>query len=169
MPSSLHHHPCHPCYPWLKLFFLFFLSAVPLFCFAEDVDVEVNVLGKAGKFNQANITREENKVIQAVFGGAPGDSLDAMISAPDGSILVAGTLAHPEDLSVPTFACKEGAGTAIVARLSSDLRTVQALFRLPPGFLTSRCLAVSPDGSVVVAGECQGGGIIVARLTPELN
>ena len=133
--------------------------------------MQVNILGKegAGKFNQANITREENKVIQAVFGSAPGDSLDSMVAAPDGSILVAGTLARTANLSIPTFPVERASGTAIVARISPDLRTMQTLFRLPPEFLTARSLAIASDGSVVVGGERDGGDLVVARLNRDLN
>lgn len=146
------------------------LAAVllPLAASAQD-EVQVNVLGKpgAGKFNQANITREENKVIQAAFRGV--SAVHAMVAAADGTVLIAGSLAGAADAPIPAAAPGGPGGTAFVARISSDLRQMQKLALLPSEFATARCLDAARDGTVVVVGEKNGGDLIVARLSPELD
>ncbi len=148
------------------------LAAVilPFAALAQDDDaVQVNVLGKvgAGKFNQANITREENKVIQAVFKGV--SACHAMVSSADGTVLVAGSLTGPADAPIPAAAPGGPGGTAFVARLSPDLRQMQQCLLLPPDFLTARCLDSAADGAVVVGGEKNGGDLLIARLSPGLD
>jgi hypothetical protein len=141
---------------------------IPFAVSAQD-DVQVNVLGKpgAGKFNQANITREENKVIQAVFKRV--SVVNAMAPAADGTVLIVGSLAGSSDAPIPAVTPAGPGGTAFVARISSDLRQMQKLLLLPPEFQSARCLDAAPDGTVVVAGEKNGGDLVVARLSPELD
>ncbi len=133
---------------------------------AQDEEVHVNILGKAGagKFSQANITVESNKVLQAAFAGAPGNSIETIIRSADGSIYIAGSSPGPTRLP------GDGpGGSAFVAKISPDMRKLERMFRLPPAFLTATCLAVAPDGTVVVAGERQGGDLNVARLSAGLD
>ncbi len=132
----------------------------------EDVEVRVNVLGEGGvgKFSEANITVESNKVLQAAFAGAPGNTLDAMVAAQDSTVYVAGSSPGPTRLPGD-----EAGGAAFVARISPDMRHLERMLRLPPVFVSANCLAVSPDGAVVVAGEKKGGGLMVARLTSDLG
>lgn len=139
----------------------------------DDIVVEVNVLpgkGGAGKFDQANITREENKVIQAPFAGAPGSSIEHVVAAPDGSLYLCGSLAGPPARELPFTKASAVDGNAFVARLTPDARTMKAIIRLPAQFATARRIAVGPDGSVSVAGEQSGGSdLAVAKLSPELD
>lgn len=142
------------------------LSANPNEVPAQEQEIRVNVIkGGAGKFNQANITREENKVIQGAFSGGPGSSLESIIAAPDGTLYLCGFLSGNPSFPLATTP----GGGAFVARVSRDARTIEASIRLPAEFLTARCLALSPDGTVVVAGERDAETLVVARLAANLD
>lgn len=138
-----------------------------------DVVVEVNVLpGKAGggKFDQANITREGNKVILAPFAGGDGSVLAEVVSAPDGSLYLCGNLAGQPVRELPFTPASAGGGNAFLARLSPDARTMTAITRLPKVFVSAAKTAVAPDGSVVVAGVgADGKTLAVARLSAGLD
>jgi len=145
-----------------------FLACVPL-TKAEDAEIAVDVLGKGGgKFSQHNIFQEESRVIQGVFGGAAGDRLTGIKSLADGKILLAGTLTAGSPLvrQVPRFG---GPGPAFAALLTDDVRTMERMFLLPSEFLSAKRIEVAPDGTVLVAGECRGGGLVVARLDSSLE
>ena len=173
---SLHQTLVFPCsqsaialvLPFCHILTLLAAVSLTLAAPAQD-EVQVNVFGKpdAGKFNQANITREENKVIQAVLGGVSAAYF--MASGADGTILIAGNLKGSADAPIPAVAPGGQGGTAFVAKLSSDLRQMRKLLLLPPDFLTARCVDSAPDGTVVVAGEKAGGDLAVARLSPDFD
>ncbi len=136
---------------------------------AQDTEIAVDVLGKGGgKFSEQNIFREESRVIQGIFGGAAGDRLMAIKSLADGNVLLAGTVAagSPPVRKVPRFG---GPGPAFVALLSDDVRTMKRMFLLPSEFLSAKRIEPAPDGTVLVAGECRGGGLVVARLDASLE
>lgn len=137
----------------------------------DEVKVDIFGGGGAGKFNKANITREENKIIQAVFAGTGNDVLEAIITDASGHLLVCGNFGTVSDprRPLPEVAPGGTGGTAFVARLSPDGRQMQRLLRLPPAFLSARCIAAAPDGTSVVAGEAAGDQLIVARLAEDLG
>jgi hypothetical protein len=130
---------------------LLVLVLLPL-AFADDVEVSVDIPGVrgGGKFRASNITRDENKVVQAAFDGM----LDDLIASRSGGFLIVGT----------------GSNTRpFVARLSRDARTLEQRFELPPEFLDAVCLAEGPDGSVAVGGRDQNEGIRVGLISPSLE
>ena len=120
--------------------------------FADDVEVSVDIPGVrgGGKFRASNITREENKVVQAAFDGM----LDDLIASRSGGFFIAGTGANAR---------------AFVARLSRDARTLEQRIELPPEFLDAICIAEGPDGSVAVAGRDHSEGIRVGLIPPGLE
>ena len=130
---------------------LLVLVLLPL-AFADDVEVSVDIPGVrgGGKFRASNITRDENKVVQAAFDGM----LDDLIASRSGGFLIVGT----------------GSNTRpFVARLSRDARTLEQRFEFPPEFLDAVCLAEGPDGSFAVAGRDQNEGIRVGLISPSLE
>lgn len=131
---------------------LFFICALLSSAIAEDIDVQVDIPGvrSGGKFRASNITRDENKVVQAAFDGM----LEDLIRLRNGSFLIAGT-----DSSRRPF----------VARLSRDARTLEQRLELPTEFLDAVCIAEGPDESVAVAGRDHKEGIRVGLISPGLE
>jgi hypothetical protein len=134
----------------LKIVLLVFVL-LPL-AFADDVEVSVDIPGVhgGGKFRASNITRDENKVVQAAFDGM----LDDLIASRSGVFLIVGTGSN---------------NRSFVARLSRDARTLEQRFELPPEFLDAVCIAEGPDGSVAVGGRDQNEGIRVGLISPNLE
>jgi hypothetical protein len=151
--------------------FLFLIAFVSLLrASTEDVEIQVDVFGGkgAGKFDRANITREENKVLQAPFAGGDGSTLNQVIAAPDGSLYFCGSLGDNPLKTLPFSSASDPEGSAFVAHLTPDARTLKSLLRLPREFTSARRLAIAPDGTVVVAGE-SSGELSVARVSGGLD
>lgn len=161
-----------PLFASLSLLIVFLGSLPRLAAEEPEVEVVVDIFGGGGpgRFSQANITREENRVIQAVWDGTGNDEVHALMAEPEGSLLLTGNFGNSGKI-FGDFPVNEAApgGTAFVARLSANAREVLTTLRLPPDFLTARAVAFAPDGSVVVAGEKRGGDLLAARLAPDLS
>jgi len=143
----------------------------------DDVEVVVNVLpGRGSKFNEEALYREDQEVIQGVFGSSDGDEIQALRLLPSGHILLAGRIGSPSSnlINRPRLGCSErGANSgAFVGITDSHFRELKRVAFLPSAFSHIRHVEIATDGSIFLGGESPYGsgerGLAVMKLPPTL-
>ncbi len=156
----------------ISLFALAMLS--PLHGEEKPDEVVVDVLpNKRVKFDPAAIYRQDQEVLQGVFGTSQADSIAGMDLLSSNQILIAGKVGAPTQIpaAIPRETLKglSGGGPAFLAVFDPTFRTLERLIYLPPDKPNLGTLCIGKDGSVYLGGGFAGSGSFVLKLNPTLT
>jgi len=133
-------------------------------------EVQVNVLPKKGlKFDPKAIYREDQAVLQGIFGTNGDDEINALEVMPSKCILAAGKIGTPQEI-VPAVVRSvikglSGTGNAFVAVFDPAFRNLEKIAFMPPEVATLRFARLGKDGAVYLGGDQAGNkGLVVLKI-----